>query len=303
MNSTIHFDTTSIPAQKIFVSSEAERIEKRNQLIKEVAFASLKELAVSLAFAGVACCFVPTPLSVAMLLTSSIAIVLFNTCIRAASAGLAYRLFLLNDNHSVEAMNEKHTLSTIIKFTNFLCPMSFSILDLATRDTLTHEAGHALAALALYKNPRPSITIEPFVGGVTKFFPSQLNELGAKLGSKASEVIVAGAGPGLSLIFSIAGLVLGHSLRKKHPEINRYLVAMAITSIANHVIYALSAFWVSAANGGHDFLRLWANGIHPAVGIVCMVALPILVKSGMFLTEFLWEKYTTPTYLPNPAIV
>jgi hypothetical protein len=62
-------------------------------------------------------------------------------------------------------------------------------------------------------------------------------------------------------------------------------------NIFSHLVYAYSTFAETASAAaadpasGHDFVRLWAGGVHPYVSIVSMVALPLIIKTGIYLAS------------------
>lgn len=250
------------------------------EMINEIAFAALKELAAGMLMASIASIFLATPASASVFFISAIAIVILNVAIRSVSVYLAHRIAKMPPEKN------KTVLKTIIIFCEYLAPLNFSILANSTTDTLIHEGGHALAASALYQNPKPKIEILPFKGGVTSWYMTPLSKLGEFFGAKNSRLIVSAAGPAAGILASTVELGIAHSCRKKHPRLSRYLNVMAIVNIAQHVLYAASAFAVKNAPG-HDFVFLWLGGIHPVASIVTMVALPLIVKGSLFLYDHL----------------
>lgn len=273
--------------------SSEDKIKARNSLITAIAKVSLKELAVSLLFTGIAICFAATAFTIAMLVVAAVAMVIFNALLRGMSAHAQYKALLLKhlpeDDLNREEAEKK--AATLEKMTDYFCPITFSLVDSDTRDLVTHEGGHALAALALYKNPRPIISLEakqPFsVGGVTSIYPQKLSSLGKKIGAKNASTIMGAAGAALSLVFSTVNIVIAHKLKKSHPRLSLYFLSAAITSIARHVIYALSALWTARKDLAHDFIRIWAGGVHPIISAITIIALPLIVKGSMLLYDYL----------------
>ena len=242
-------------------------VQRSQDLILAIAKATLKELAVALAFAGVASFFVATTVQAGILFTTAITVVAINILIRTCGAFF-------------------HAQSWRIPATicNYLAPYTFSTIDQRTRDVLIHEAGHALAAKALFVDAAPRITISAVGTGSTSFVAADLTHLGKYFGKRDSELIVAAAGPALAVITSSAHLAVAHLIRKKYPTLSRYLQVTAIVSVWEHVKYAFSALSVHRYFGSHDFVALKLGGIHPITAIIGMVALPLLVQGVLTAT-------------------
>ncbi len=262
----------------------------KHEIIKSVALSSLKELAISLVLAGITCAFVATPIGMATVLGTAVAVVAINTLIRSGIGALTYKTENLKKIHTTQAEKAVKRNETVISFLQYLAPISFSVLDLTTRDVLVHEGGHALAATLLYASEHsPTVEVMPLEGGATTYFNQTLTPLGNAIGEKASGLIVSAAGAAASILFAAVNLGVAHLLKDKCPELSRYLNVMAIASIAQHALYAISALWASAGNG-HDFLALWVGGIHPVASVVTMVAIPLLVKGAFFTYDYVKGK-------------
>lgn len=260
--------------------------EFKIQLAKDIAKRALIELGVGLAFAAVACLFVATPAGMATLLICAVATVAINILLRTGSAYCMYRLFLLKYKESENAEIKRTYFLNLLNFLRYLVPGVFSTLvDANTRDLIVHEGGHALAAHILIKNPRTKITIVPTQGGQTSYRIGALTKIGEFFGRNKSKLIIAAAGPAAAVVTATFTLGVSLSIRKSNPELSRYLKVIAVDSIAQQAFYALSALWVSATNKGHDFLQLMAGGIHPAVAVIAIVALPIIVRIGFFIYD------------------
>lgn len=258
----------------------------RNQLIKEVAKRTLIELTISLAFTAAACIFVATPVGMATLLICAVAAVALNIILRSASAYCMYRITQLQYSDSVNAQIKKANFYTVLNFLRYLTPGIFSsMVDAHTRDLIFHEGGHALAANLLIKNPNSRITIKPLEGGQTAYRLGPLTKLGEFFGRNNSKLIIAAAGPAVSVVTATIGLGASLAIRKSNPEMSRYLKVIAADSIAQQAFYALSALWAPATQKGHDFLQLMAGGIHPIAAVVSIVALPIIVRVGFFIFD------------------
>ena len=265
--------------------------ERQDSIIKDIALSSLKELGISLTLAGITCFFVAAP-AIPTLLAGTIGIVAINIFLRSLVGYAAYEIQLMKGDPLINA-NDLKVAERYYEFLQYVCPMTFSILDTSTRNVLIHEAGHAFAAIHLYQNARPWIEIFPFKGGVTHYWVGSLTKMGQFFGSKCSSLIVTAAGPTAGILAATIDIGLAHGLKKKHPKLHRYLLCNAITNIAQHILYALSALWEKKPSSGHDFAKLWkVGGIHPIVAVVCMVALPLIVKTALFALDS--YKLSTP---------
>jgi hypothetical protein len=268
------------------------RVEKtddvRAQLIKEVALATLKEIAISFAIVGICCLFVATPAGVGFLLTTTAAMVGFNFFIRILGGYTAYKL--------IHAEDEKQKLKygSTLTFLSYICPLTYSMVDVYSRNVLVHEAGHALAAMACYKNANPKVVILPPDGGYTQYQEGPLTRFGQTIGSRASNVLVSGAGAGLALFSSVVQISASHKLEKSHPALSKYLFFSAIFSIVQHITYALTALVTSPENLSHDFVSLWLGGIHPIAAVAFMIVVPIIIKIILYMIDSYKERGVKP---------
>jgi hypothetical protein len=279
------------PCDRKLIANEDPSKEHRNKLIKEIVKKTLIELAVSLAFVGIACFFVVTPIGMATLFICAIAAVAINVILRSINSYCMHRIFQLNYSESAAAAVRKARYQTAVNFLSYLAPVSFSgLVDANTREVLMHEAGHALAANILIKKPQTQISIFPLQGGQTSYRLGALSKVGEFFGRANTKLIIAAAGPALSILTATVGLGASLALRNSNPELSRYLSTMSIDSIVQHVFYALSALWTSVAQKGHDFLQLMAGGIHPIIAAISMIALPIIVRIGFFIYDKIKEK-------------
>lgn len=230
-------------------------------LIKQVALQALKQFAVSLIF-----------ISVSTFFASSISVVLTMTAVAALSALVtaaieAMLLFKSVPSDSKEAF-AGHMGSGLL---------FSSLVDSCTRDPLVHEYSHLLAVNALFKDARPTITLG-FSPRCTFFASARhLTKWGRYLGYNRSLAVISAAGPLGSTLTSCTLIALAHRLPVTSIRLKCHLYAMAIQSVANHVLYALSAFW-NVGQLSHDFVAIWFRaGIHPLVSACFLLALPLLV--------------------------
>jgi hypothetical protein len=276
--------------RKTFLTPEQRKSDPvkdlRIKLIKDIVKKSLIELAISLAFTGLACFFVATPAGMATLAICAIAVFAINLLFRAGAAYCHYRQKNLAFDDTEEGKLKRVLFGCGKAICRFVTPWTFgSLVDANTRDVVTHEAGHALAAHMLIKEPRVKISIVPFTGGSTTFRLGFLTKIGELFGKAHSRAIIAAAGPALSVVTATVGYGFGLAYRKTYPEFSRELRATAISSIFNQASYAISALSASVKNKGHDFLQLWARGIHPVAAAVSMIVLPIIIRIGFFIYD------------------
>jgi hypothetical protein len=259
---------------------------------RDVAKKALTELSISLIFTGLTAIFV-TPFSLPMLFALPVIMVLFNAVIRSIPIHIQSKITALraSGGNEDEIRKLERYLAFSLKVVKVVCPFNFAIVDINTRGLIMHEAGHFLAASALYKNANPSVKLYPgktgnplwLFTGETTWSNKELTPFGQSIGSQNSEMIAAGAGAGISLLGSIILLTLSYKYRHTKPELSRYFLASAIATIVQHIFYALSAFW-EKGNNYNDFGILWAGGINPIVSIICL-ALPLMVRAGLAIKE------------------
>lgn len=140
-----------------------------------------------------------------------------------------------------------------------------------------HELGHAVAASAVHQGANPRISVTPFKGGVTRYTPGPLTELGQKLGPEGSRALVAGAGTLVDATSAAISFAVGYRIRKEHPVLGPALMGFGALTMANSVLYAGSALFGSLpalANQGNDFAALAVSiGLHPLASLAILGAL------------------------------
>ncbi|WP_059061190.1 hypothetical protein [Candidatus Protochlamydia naegleriophila] len=252
--------------------------ELRNKLIQEVALSTLKDIAASCVITGVTCYFVATS-AIPTLLIGAISMIAMNLVLRSLSAGTLWMIYHEREHNPL--------LLFAYQLSQCMCPISFSILESMTTSVVIHEAGHALAATAVYNNSHASIEIFPFLGGVTRYYEGALTKFGEHLGPRASRLFVNAAGPLAGILAASCEIGLSHYVKEDHPQLSLYLLSMGVMTVAQHVMYALSALSQELPSPGHDFVGLWkVGGIHPLTSVVCMLALPLLVKTTLFSIDY-----------------
>ena len=258
---------------------KSERVDLLTQVFKK----TIIETSVAVIIFAITFPFIASGAGVTLLAASIGAMLLFNTVVRISIAELIYR-------NSIDASERKKTL---IKCLSFLAPLSFSTITSNSSDILIHEAGHAAAAKLFFSNAKPSIFIDPFKGGFTKYSISGLTELGKKIGFRNADIAVTLAGAVLSLGVSALTLVGAYELQESSPELSNYLFFSSIFNISFHAYHALSALWTPLTNTSHDFVYLSLYGISPILSAASIIAIPIVIKiafvGGYYLKEMAFQ--------------
>ncbi len=231
--------------------------------VKEIALKCLKEFAFSCACNLLVSSFVFTAPGTSLLISLALvqsAVNLFFHC--AGSFTKAH-----------ESVNEAF---------GWIKSANFAIFTGYNMQNLLHEIGHSLAAFALYKNPKPTIELYPFIGGLTQFYKTKLSSLGNLIGPAATTCLVVASGPGFTLLISSALLVIGLSLRKTHPNLSKYLISWSILDFVHHAHYAYSAMSAETWNLSHDFVHLSIFGAHPLAVSIGIIAIPTVILLGSY---------------------
>ena len=128
---------------------------------------------------------------------------------------------------------------------------------------------------------------EDNAAGYAAYVAEKLTPLGEKIGSNASNAIIAAAGCTSVEAAALLAFALGYKIRHKHPKIGAALMTLAAGWHINNTYYALSALWMDPNEvPGHDWIAFSKyTGIHPAIPAVLMgAALPALA-AGLYLME------------------
>lgn len=152
-----------------------------------------------------------------------------------------------------------------------------SVAGTAGPSIAAHELGHAVAANAVYQNANPSISIDPFKGGVTRYMAGPLTELGENLGPAGARALVAGAGTLVDATAAAISFAVGYKIRKEHPILGPALMGYGGFTMLNSVLYAgtaLSGNLAALAKQGNDFAALATSiGLPPVASIAILGAL------------------------------
>lgn len=153
---------------------------------------------------------------------------------------------------------------------------ALSLAGAAYPSTWLHEMGHAKAVELLYQNGQPTVEVWPFKGGVTRWQPSELTDLGKKFGPNGARAMVSAAGTLVDMGVAATSFGVGFKLRKKHPVIGTALMGFGGLTVLNSIAYAATAVGKNAvelAKSGNDFASLSVRaGIHPLASIAMMAA-------------------------------
>lgn len=156
----------------------------------------------------------------------------------------------------------------------------FSIIHLVlsvTLNPLIHECGHAVLALALFKDAGVQIRFLGFgKGAVTSYVVSRgLTPLGKRLGKELAVQVVAAGGMLATLFWTQC--------------IGRISLKMAVSQTYQECAYALDAIgrrW----DPRHDYMLLhYESGINPVFPLVCLVA-----NLATILRQRVPSKYSLP---------
>jgi hypothetical protein len=162
----------------------------------------------------------------------------------------------------------------------------FSLLSLATEDPLIHESGHAISSYALFKNPQPNITIQPFGAGLTEVFTGELSDWGKSQGMSKAQGLLAASGTGSALLWDYAALIAAQII--PNPEIKMYLRLTVMASVISHTVYALSASW--GCKPGHDFCTLDDKGVSPFLAAAFIAGTALLLQIILSTTSYGYKK-------------
>lgn len=260
--------------------AQAELAAKQNYLCaleySRVLLTGLQEFAFMLASISVAAPFmVPATLASFYLKIAAIACAV-NMGLRTLGVYLTRECRELATIDTDEARSKLHTRQLIVDGLPLVSAIGMCGLYQVTADSLIHEQGHKTAALQLYDNSNPRIEIFGDGTAATYFFSSSLSSLGRSLGRNASDMIVSAAGTLTSFTVALSMLTAAHVIENSHPELSKTLNLIAVVSILQSTIYAISALFTSFP--GHDFAALWMHGIHPLILAGFLILIPILLK-------------------------
>jgi|GEM_PF-2964480 len=237
------------------------------EIIERIARDTFIELFVCTATVGLTCLFTASLTSALPVISYALFILTVNTSLRCLEGSLQYKF---QENRSS------------LEIISLPAPLLYSSLDLHTRDAITHEVGHLVAASALYKNANPRMILFPFRGAKTGYNSSELSTLGKMVGFRKADLITTIAGPLSTLIISTGALIKAYQLPESHKKLKLYLLCCSIMSIFRTFTYAQSAS-VKGKDTSHDFTNLIRFGISPFAASVGVIALPVIAL-GIYIS-------------------
>lgn len=232
-------------------------------IVKKIAFVCLKEFTVSLTLGLTVACFVPTPAGITWM-------------VGAAVVQLGVSAFF----HSLGVFAATNRSEKLLSVCEWVTGANFALLTGLNTQFLIHETGHALAALSIYKKPRPQIYVRPFIGGLTDYCKTSLGLFGKKMGPVAATCFVLISGPVATLLISSAILTIGLGIKEKYPHFSKYLIAWGVLDFLNHAHYAYSALSTDSFNLAHDFVHLSIFGLDPVVATIAILAIPVILYTA-----------------------
>lgn len=233
--------------------------------IKEIAYSSLEELALSLSISFTVSFFATILFGPSFFITTTLLQVGMTT------------FFRIVKTFYPKKEEEKNTPTKLEKSCDWVIASIFSLFSTLKLQTLVHESGHAIAANLLFKDARPAIFMTGGASAHTEYTISSLSNLGLKLGKERAKAIVSLSGPLLSLSLASALLILGLFIKEKHPALSKYLTVAALADFIFHTLYSVSALFTAPENVAHDFIRIQSLGIHPLVGGLFIFTLPAII--------------------------
>ena len=254
---------------KTLLYDTSPKTQYKQSLIQQVALKSLCELAALFAISCPSCCFLPSYTAVVIHCGIGFGIWAFNTTVRVIQA---YCYCILQTQKSAC----RQPLEKLYAVTKWICPMQCSVFYTHSTGTVVHELGHALTAHALLNNAKPRIKISADGLGMTMYKIRQYSYLGTLLGPSRVDLLIT-AGGMLATACVSSSLILGaHIIKKRHPQLYRYVIASSVASVAREVLYACSALGKAIKPSSHDFVHLRFLGIHPLVS-AAIVAAPTVI--------------------------
>jgi hypothetical protein len=165
-----------------------------------------------------------------------------------------------------------------------------SLAGAAYPSTWAHEMGHAKMIELMYDGANPTVEVFPFKGGVTRWSPAKLSEVGEKFGANGARAAVSAAGTMVDLGIATASFGVGFKMRKKHPVIGTAMMAYGGMTVLNSIGYAATAVGgdlAKLAREGNDFANIAVRlGVPPLASIAVMAAiLPLEYAALRFLEK------------------
>jgi hypothetical protein len=249
--------------------------ENREKWIQEVALPAIRDACLGITFCAVTSFFVTTIPGLITFAILPVAVTVVNVYFRT--------MHLYFQDLELEMPN-------IGSYVSYAPLLTFSLLDLTTRQVLIHEGGHYLALKLFYEKVQPTIEVFPLIGGITRWSgPITLSDWGKHLGRENVEAAVAAAGVVATQLMNVPTLIVGHYFGG---QIGSYLETSAYISALGDATYALSALFLKASSSS-DFVRLNKYGIHPFISAATTLLIPLAVKGVLLYLDKLRKDSTS----------
>lgn len=179
-----------------------------------------------------------------------------------------------------EEIKSNGGVSSIPALVNDYAPPLLLNIPFKYLNSLAHEYGH-YAAIRYADNfdnsSLPVVNLHATFGGNVTYINTPARRI--------NDTMITAAGPIAQITFAAAAIAVAHfSPQRSFSKI--FLNAAASFSILGSLNYAYSAF-AAEGKSSHDFAVLWDRAdIHPYLAMICIVALPLIVKAGLLLNDY-----------------
>lgn len=142
--------------------------------------------------------------------------------------------------------------------------------------TMLHELGHASTAHLLFRNVRTEIDLNLWsVRGTTHVWSQGLRNLGFELSPQARLGLFNAGGPLASLLVATGERIFAE--KEDLPALR----ASSRLDFTAHTLYALSAYFASPSQLGHDFVGIWRR-----LGIPPFACASVIASVGLLLEAY-----------------
>lgn len=247
--------------------SEVKRETIKDDLSHEAGLkSSLLEAIGCIALLAIVSPYMPEDRGTAQTITSSV----FATCLIVRQLAVYFQ----------NEIKSNGGVSSIPALVNDYVPPLLLNLPFKYINNLVHEYGH-YAAIRYADNfdnsSLPIVNLHATFGGNVTYTTTPAR--------RANDTLITAAGPIAQITFAAAAIAVAH-FNSQRSFSKTFLNGAAFLSILNSLNYAYSAFEL-AEKSSHDFAVLWKKAdIHPFIAMICIVALPLLVKVGLILNDY-----------------
>ncbi len=199
---------------------------------------------------------------------------LFSECLRA--------YLNCRQSHQNDPNRSKSGYHLFLKVIEWIPPTNFALLFGTTGNLLLHEAGHVVAASAVYNNLESQITITGLFRAATSWTRIGTTFFGDLMGELNARLFVCVAGSLTATFIASIALVASVYYKDRFPELSKYVILSALVTIAYQILYALSALVASQSDLGHDFVMMWQVGVHPILSSLILASIPVIALAIYF---------------------